>query len=238
MVTLSADWLTEGIIDFEYKKYLLLAYLQQVDARFRESALYPEMAELVSHYQNALSLKAGHEEMAQKFPKELKEADLANRKLVYETKVEIPEAWQELMHILDFSIPEFKKYLDEGKNIYQWAESQLEIRPLGIHVLDPREGYVLVRREPETKTKIYRYSITLFEQFNETFRGLNLEFVEDVEKSKFESYEFLKLELLKKYRSHSLSAAYLIESRACLPWESTLMPVAKRSLVRYLAQAE
>jgi hypothetical protein len=32
MVELKQDWLTDGIIDFEYKKYMLLAYLQQVES--------------------------------------------------------------------------------------------------------------------------------------------------------------------------------------------------------------
>jgi hypothetical protein len=30
MGTLSENWLTEGLIDFEYKKYVLLGYLQKV----------------------------------------------------------------------------------------------------------------------------------------------------------------------------------------------------------------
>lgn len=236
MVTLSADWLTEGIIDYEYKKYLLLAYLQQVDARFKESALYPEMAELVKHYQNAVTLKTNQELLAEQFPKDLKEADFQNLKLVYESTVGIPKEIGEILQILDFSIPEFKKYLEEGKSIYQWAESQIAIQPLGIYAIDQREGFVLVRREPETKTRIYQYRITLFEQHNENFRGLNLEYLDAVEKSLFVSYEGLKLEVLKKYGNRSLSATYLVESKACLPWESTLMPVAKRSLIRYLNQ--
>ena len=28
MEKLSKDWLTQGLIDFEYKKYVLMAYLQ------------------------------------------------------------------------------------------------------------------------------------------------------------------------------------------------------------------
>ncbi len=34
METLNKNWLTEGWMDLEYKKYLLLAYLQETAASF------------------------------------------------------------------------------------------------------------------------------------------------------------------------------------------------------------
>lgn len=33
MKTLNHNWLTEGLIDFEYKKYILLSYLQEVNTK-------------------------------------------------------------------------------------------------------------------------------------------------------------------------------------------------------------
>ena len=35
MKTLPKNWLTQGWIDFEYKKYQLLAYLQEAEKEFR-----------------------------------------------------------------------------------------------------------------------------------------------------------------------------------------------------------
>ncbi len=40
MSTLPKNWLTEGLIDFEYKKYILLSYTQQVKGSFKERKLY------------------------------------------------------------------------------------------------------------------------------------------------------------------------------------------------------
>ena len=34
MKKLEKDWLTRGLIDFEYKKYILLSYLQGVQSYF------------------------------------------------------------------------------------------------------------------------------------------------------------------------------------------------------------
>ena len=50
MDKLSENWITEKHIDLEYKRYVLLAYLQHVSEQFEEVRLYPALSELVNHY--------------------------------------------------------------------------------------------------------------------------------------------------------------------------------------------
>ncbi len=57
MATLNKNWITEKAIDFEYKKYILLAYLKQVSQNFEENKLYPSLAELIGHYKLLISIK-------------------------------------------------------------------------------------------------------------------------------------------------------------------------------------
>ena len=49
---LNRDWVTEGNLDVEYKKYLLLAYLQFVQQNFSQKKLYPPLSELIEHYRS------------------------------------------------------------------------------------------------------------------------------------------------------------------------------------------
>ena len=84
MDKLNENWITENHIDFEYKKYVLLAYLQHVSERFDETRLYPALSELVSHYRNVKALKENKQAMFDSFPEKLSQADLHNFKLVYE----------------------------------------------------------------------------------------------------------------------------------------------------------
>ena len=67
MPSLSTNWITEKHIDFEYKKYVLLAYLQHVSAHFTENKLYPDLSELITHYRNVLSLKENKQTMFDSF---------------------------------------------------------------------------------------------------------------------------------------------------------------------------
>jgi hypothetical protein len=55
MKTLSETWFAEGFIDFELKKYTLLAYLQEVNKHFGENKLYPQLADVIFHYNNLVA---------------------------------------------------------------------------------------------------------------------------------------------------------------------------------------
>ena len=71
MEKLSKDWLTQGLIDFEYKKYVLMAYLHTVKNSFERTELYPFMADLVFHYRNLLAIKENKTLIQESFPKEI-----------------------------------------------------------------------------------------------------------------------------------------------------------------------
>ena len=57
MKSLSETWFAEGRIDFELKKYTLLAYLQEVDKYFNENKLYPQLADVIFHYHNIVAFR-------------------------------------------------------------------------------------------------------------------------------------------------------------------------------------
>jgi len=54
--SLGLNWFIEGSIDFEYKKYILLDYLQEINRHFDKSKLYPNLTDLVFHYNNLRAL--------------------------------------------------------------------------------------------------------------------------------------------------------------------------------------
>jgi hypothetical protein len=71
MKTLSETWFAEGFIDFELKKYTLLAYLQQVNKYFNETKLYPQLSDVIFHYNNLQALKENKKYLQEQFPKKL-----------------------------------------------------------------------------------------------------------------------------------------------------------------------
>src|SRR5260370_17185637 len=83
MESLNENWLTEGLIDFEYKKYVLLAYLKNVKTSFQRVELYPFLADLVFHYRNLMALKENKSLIFDQFPKQLSLHNLKNLQVNY-----------------------------------------------------------------------------------------------------------------------------------------------------------
>ena len=107
MDMLSNNWITEKHIDFEYKKYVLLAYLQHVNEHFTENKLYPSLTELMKHYRNVVALRDSKKNFYDSIPERMTSADLSNFKIMYEKILEDDKLMQEIETIITFSIPHF-----------------------------------------------------------------------------------------------------------------------------------
>jgi len=236
MEKLSKDWITQGLIDFEYKKYLLMAYLQTVKSSFDKVELYPFLADLVFHYRNLHALKENKALLKDSFPKELSIEELKRLELSYREMIEDDSVMSELESIINFALPQIKDSLQEGSIIYEYVESQCEISPVGVTPLYAKEGYLFVTEPPEKETNIYRYQMSIFEGTQEQLRSLNTQFIERVEKNTLNTYERLKLDLIRKFKDLPNPAAYLILARMKFPFVETLMPVAKRLFVKHISQ--
>lgn len=236
MEKLSKDWLTQGLIDFEYKKYVLLAYLQTVKKSFGKVELYPFLADLIFHYRNLVAVKENKTLIRESFPKELSLEEIKKLELSYRELVEDDRIMTELESIIDFAIPHIKTSLQEGTVIYEYVESNLEISPVGVTPLYANEGYLFVTQPPEKETNVYRYQVSIFEDSKEQLRSLNTQFIESVDKSILNTYERIKLDLIKKYKDLPNPAAFLMLSKLKVPFTETLMPVAKRLFVKHISQ--
>ncbi len=235
MNLLSVNWITEKHIDFEYKKYLLLGYLQKVSENFTESKLYPSLGELVSHYRNVVALRDNKKNLYESFPERLTGADLSGFKMIYQKMLSDDQVMQEIESILEFSIPQFEKYIAEGRAIYDFIESKMSIAPVGILPLHADEGYLLLKYAPEGNTLVYEYQITIFESPGEKYRGISTQYLCSYSQSIHNTFENIKLELIRYHRKLPNPATYIIESDLQVPLQETLLPLAKRTLVKYVA---
>jgi hypothetical protein len=235
MKNLNKNWLTEGLVDFEYKKYILLSYLQEVNRNFREIRLYPFLSDLVFHYQNLLSVKENKQLLYENFPKEISKADFKKLKLVYKEMIQDDSIMQEIEDILSYAIPEFKKNLEEGKDIYKYVEENMIISPVGLVPLRANEGYVFLIQANNKDTSVYEYQISIFESSNESYRGIHMNYLESFKKNLISTYENEKLAIIKRYKKLPNPATYLIESRVACPFNETLLPIAKRLLIKHIA---
>lgn len=234
---LKENWLTEGLIDFEYKKYILLAYLKSVKESFHRVELYPFLSDMVYHYRNLLAVQANKSMIYDAFPKELSSEDIKNMELNYKSIVEDDAVMKEIESIIDFALPMLKSHLEEGSVIYEYVESKCKIEPIGLSSLTLNEGYLFVTQPPESETRIYRYHTTIFGSSTDQYKGISLNYVVKEKRTLSNSYEKMKLKLIKQYQDLPNPATFLILSELKFPFTPTLMPVAKRLLVKQVSKA-
>ena len=238
MAQLNKNWITEKLIDFEYKKYILLAYLKEVSNNFVENKLYPSMTELIEHYKLLMAIKENKQSLLDAFPQRMQKLDWERFRISYEKIIQDDKIMSEIENIIDYSLPHFEHYLTEGKNIYDFIEEQLHIYPIGVIPLYPEHGYMFLKDGANADTRVYQYQITIFEQPNEKYRGIHTEYIKSYSKSFSNSFESIKTDLIKEHRNIPNPATFAIETELVFPLEESLLPIAKRALAKHVGQKQ
>ncbi len=235
MKTLSLNWFTEGLLDLEYKQYVLLGYLQEVRRHFGRTELYPAFADLIEHYRNLERYRQAQQRLAEQFPKRLLGFSLRPPQVQYQTPD--ANALEDIDQIVDSAIELMRPAVHEGKDIYEAVDRELSVEPVGLVPLYKQAGYLFVRSGTPRCTHIYRFEATVFDTGGERYGGIHLQELETREHGRLHTYEQIKLELIRQHRELPNPAAYSVETVRALPLNETVLPVAKRRLIRYVMTA-
>nr|WP_294903292.1 hypothetical protein [uncultured Lacibacter sp.] len=237
MKTLSETWFADGYIDFELKKYTLLAYLQEVNKYFNEAKLYPQLADVIFHYNNLVAFRENKKYLQEQFPKKLTGIQIEKLQLLYEQMIEDDELMQELETIMHYSIDRMKTTISNGTEIYELVEQSITITPIGIIPLDTTEGYLFLRNKNTKLTNVYQYRLSIFERHDEQYRTLKTNFIDTRVSTIANTYQHIKSELIRNKSELPNPAVYSIETDLSYPVEETFLPIAKRSFVKFLSAA-
>jgi hypothetical protein len=234
MKSLSETWFAEGYIDFELKKYTLLAYLQQVNKYFDEQKLYPQLADVIFHYNNLVAFRENKKFLQEHFPKKLTGIQLEKLQFLYEQIVDDNDLMKELEEIINYSTTTIKRTIKSGTDIYEFIEHKLIITPVGLVPLDTNEGYFFLS-SGKKNTKVYHYRLSFFEKHDEKYRSIRTLHIDNQRRSMSNSYENIKADLIRHRSELPNPAVYAVEIDLSFPYSETLLPIAKRSLVKYIS---
>lgn len=237
MKNLQPDWLTQGWIDAEYQKYVIMAYLQAVQRNFTDQKLCPDLPDLRTHYENSLSFRQRKGTLNEAFPKRVVRINPERQQLEY--KAEVPEDGflAEIDTIMEFALPRFGQLLANGQQLWEDIAQSLTIEPVGLMPLRPDEGYLLLHRagtpdRTQSETLIYQFSVTLFDDRQPGGRTVHLQFVETRRKTLGTTFENMKLDLVRRNRHLPNPATFMLESKRNYPVQETLLPIARQLIVR------
>ncbi len=202
---------------------------------FEVKQLYPHLADLVAHYNALLNIRDEHSRLEDHFPKELR-AIRPNFQLEYE-KMGRPESLEEIIDIIEYAIPLIESHLREGKEIYEELEKTIHVSSVGVLPLKTDEGYLLIMNGNEFETQVFDFSITLFENPTGKYRAIHTNFNMSYRRTLSNTPEQIKLQLVRDNRELPNPVALTVESEFTLPFKETFFPIAKRSVVKFLATA-
>jgi hypothetical protein len=237
MKTLSETWFAEGYIDFELKKYTLLAYLQDINKGFSENKLYPQLTDIIFHYNNIIAFRDNKKFLQNHFPKRLTGVELEKLSLFYMAVIEDTELMKELEDIINYASGKMQKTINDGTEIYEFVEEKINILPIGLVPLDNSEGYFFLINGQQNDTYVYQYRLTIFEKHDEKYRGIKTDYIDRWQRSIASTYEHIKSELIRSKTDLPNPAVYAMETALNFPVEETLLPVAKRTLVKFISAA-
>src|SRR6186713_1127973 len=106
MKSLHPNWFFQDLPDFEYKKYVLLAYLKDVHKNFNETKLYPCLSDLVFHYRNLTSFLKQKNELYASFPEYISEIDWQNLRIAFSKVISNDELMTHLEDVVNYSMQE------------------------------------------------------------------------------------------------------------------------------------
>ncbi|MCH1575092.1 MAG: hypothetical protein L7S67_02360 [Flavobacteriales bacterium] len=230
------SWLTEGLMDAEYKEYVLLAWLQKVKEDLNGSRLYPALSNVIDKHRELTAIQKGLEQGKENGP--VVGLDFARMQLL-RGQMENPSSMEDyLKDVINRALPHLDATMQEGKMLYDLIDSKVKFGPIGIQPLHINEGYLIVTHgEPNGRKLIaYRYNKSRITRGGDAFLELNLQCVESRNLSRLETANGIKWNLIRRYRELPQPATYHVHMEWSIPIEPTLLPIARRRLLQEIAQ--
>lgn len=233
------DLFTSAIDDFERAQYQILSNLQRARQQFSHNRIYPYLGELVHLYGTLQKIVSSSEGLREALPGKIKDVDLDAKEVIYEQ----PELDQDQMtaieELIQWALPHIQDAIDEGKTIFEFVENNLHMEEVGIVPSYVQEGYLFVPDHENGELHILQYNLSIFTGPKERYRSLRTSHVKSVGQQYLrQSPQNLKLSLMEERKDLPNPATYYFDFDLDFPYEPTVLPVAKRKLMRYLFTEE
>ncbi len=223
MEKLDKDWLTKHNTDFEYKKYVLLAYLQFVNQNFKDKKIYPFLSDCIEEFR---SLKGLLDQKDKLTPKELTSIDFKNMELIYTTIED--KTFSEIEKLINYALRRIKGTIEEGRKICDQIEKDIHFKEVGIITEKKEEGYLILTTKHSV---VYKYKMDSLILEGNKYKMLKTTQITTQNISKFSSQENIKKEYINN-RDDIPMMTYGAYIKKEIPFDNTFLPIVKRILIR------
>jgi hypothetical protein len=236
MDTLTLQTFLSAGSDLESNQYKILGILKRYEKEFAHNRLYPSLAELIELVHTLELLLTQQSNFQQQLPRQIKEVDLRNKRLVFESFETTASETGNVLELVAWALPHIKMTIREGTRIYDFVDENISIVEVGILPVYREEGYYFIPEHRSALLHLVRYQVSLLSSDGERFRTLKTQIVQSVRQAPlFASPESIKLQLIEEHKELPNPATYICSTDLDFPFAETIFPIAKRKLMARLA---
>ena len=214
--------------DEEAARYRILAGLQEAQRAFSKSRVYPHLGELIRLRRSLNAFIDGLEDFREALPGRVAGVDWENGALVYERS----DGEQPLLAegLARWAFPLLTDAVEEGRTLFEFVDARARLDAVGLMPAYQQEGYLLV---PEHSGQLFvlRYSVSSLADQTGRYRTLRTTPV-DAELPPMAPPQHWRDALAEACPDLPAPALFRLDTDMSFPVEETMLPVAKRKLLR------
>jgi hypothetical protein len=235
---METDWVIQEPIDFEYKKYRLLAYFKRIDELLQENKLYPTFIELSLHLANLQTISKENvllftDKIFKSFDDEVLLKDLKAKQLPNLSTTEIVE----MNNILKFSTSKFYEYFSIVKSYWSLIYDTITLSiKRNKKYLKRGVGYMTYHSKKTNSIYVWEYNLKKVDSnFDEHNADVKLIYTGNKKDKTFNNI----IEEYSQFNSKEQKYSPVFEMKITqeYPIEETLLPLFKRKLLSYILQS-
>ncbi len=221
-----ADRILTTAMDEELEQYRLLAYLQRVEAQYREHKLYPWLDELKLRIGQLRHVHDRAIELETHMPGEIIGLDLSRGALLRKPMVD-QRSWTLVLRSLERTLPPLLTAMERGRELRDELHARIRSETVGVVPLGAREGWLILRQHNEAL--VYSYSLPIVQEVQppDLHRHVRTHYFATWTVGLSCTYEHIKAELV-RHGPMPNPATFVFEADISLPRIETFLPLAKR----------
>lgn len=235
---LQPDWMFKKPVDFEFKKYTLLGYLQKCENNFNNLQIYPDFVELSLHLANIQSIGKENKLLLTEKVFESCDDEILLKELIPKKPRQLTnEESSELEKTIKFSGNKLFDAFNLAKSIWNLAYDNMELSlKKNKNNLGSGKGYVYHYRKSINEIFIWEYEIKKPENENSNSK-VYLNLIYNTKPSD-ETLSFI-IETYSSWiedQSYKELPVFELRCQNDFPLEETFLPIMKRKIMAYIFQ--
>lgn len=235
MHSLTLDLFTQSGTDLEAAQYRILAALTGMERSFHHNSLYPGLADLLELNAILETIRRNSDSLTRSGARTLTGVDLDKRSLIFDAVPADQAAVERTLELVTWAMPTIKRLSDEGLAMFDFVSQSMRVDEVGIVPLYRDEGYIVVPDHLGKVVHVFRYELSLFTADDEPYRAMKTVEVDTRPVAGVvPAPESIKMDLVATYKDLPNPATFLLDAELDFPFDATILPVAKRKLMRHL----